>query len=175
MKTTKDFVLFYGRSEWPSNWHNSGFWVKGIWFANGEQYMMYCKAMFFKDAATAALILAEPDPAKVKVLGQAVKPYVEKEWAANRLRFVRRGLLEKAIQNPKIAVQLLATGNRILVEASPSDRIWGIGLGENDPRALDPDRWQGENLLGQAWMWVRAQLRAGVLDAMRADMQKKAA
>jgi len=160
MKITDKFVLFYGRTEVYSNWHKAGFTVKGIAFANGEQYMMYCKAMFFKDEATAARILAEPDPQKVKALGKAVKPFVEAEWAANRLRFVRRGLLEKARQNPAIKEQLLATGDRILVEAAPPDKIWGIGLGENDPRALDPAKWLGLNLLGQAWMWVRDQLRA---------------
>ena len=160
MKTTDKFVLFYGRSEIYSNWHNSGFIVKGIQFANGEQYMMYCKAKFFKDEATAALILAEPDSQKVKALGKDVKPYVDAEWAANRLRFVRRGLLEKARQNPEIAKKLLATGDRIIVEAASGDTIWGIGLGENDPRAQMPDAWRGQNLLGQAWMWVRDQLRA---------------
>lgn len=160
MKITDKFLLFYGRSEIYSNWHKSGFTVKGIRFANGEQYMMYCKAKFFNDEATAALILAEPDPQKVKVLGQAVTPFDEDAWAANRLRLVRRGLLEKARQNPLIALQLMRTGDRIIVEAAPPDRIWGIGMGENDPRALDPDQWLGQNLLGQAWMWVRDQLRA---------------
>jgi ribA/ribD-fused uncharacterized protein len=160
MKITDKFVLFYGRSEIYSNWHNADFTIKGIRFANGEQYMMYCKAMFFKDEATAQLILAEPDPKKVKALGQAVTPYDDAAWAANRLRLVRRGLLEKARQNPLIALQLMRTGDRILVEAAPPDKIWGIGLGENDPRALDPTQWLGQNLLGQAWMWVREQLRA---------------
>jgi ribA/ribD-fused uncharacterized protein len=160
MKTTFKMVLFYGQSECYSNWNPTGFTVKGVLFANGEQYMMYCKAMFFKDADTAKLILAEPDPAKVKALGRKVKGYVEKDWADNRLRFVRRGLLEKARQHPEIARQLLATGYRILVEASPSDKIWGIGLSETDPLALDPTNWRGQNLLGQAWMWVRDQLRA---------------
>lgn len=162
MKITDKFVLFYGRSEIYSNWHNAGFTMKGIRFANGEQYMMYCKAMFFKDEATAARILAEPDPQKVKSLGKAVTPFDEDVWAANRLRLVRRGLLEKACQNPKIALQLMRTGNRTMVEAAPPDRIWGIGLGENDPRALDPEQWLGQNLLGQAWMWVRDQLRADI-------------
>lgn len=165
MKITDAFVLFYGQSEIYSNWNKAGFTVKDIRFANGEQYMMYCKAKFFKDEATAALILAEPDPKKVKVLGYAVKPYIDAEWAANRLRFVRRGLLEKARQNPHIAEQLLATGARTLVEAAPPDRIWGIGLGENDPRALDPTQWRGQNLLGQAWMWVREQLQADLQPA----------
>ncbi len=160
MKITEKFLLFYGRSEVYSNWNKSGFTVKGIFFANGEQYMMYCKAMFFNDAATAAPILAEPDPEKVKILGRAVQGFNEAAWIENRLRLVRRGLLEKARQNPHIKAQLLATGDLILVEASPPDRIWGIGLGENDPRALDPAQWRGLNLLGEAWMWVRAQLRA---------------
>ncbi|KVP75212.1 hypothetical protein WJ96_05495 [Burkholderia ubonensis] len=165
MKVTDEFVLFYGQSEFYSNWNKTGFTVKDIRFANGEQYMMYCKAMFFGDAETAALILAEPDPSKVKGLGRAVKGYVDAQWAANRLRFVRRGLLEKARQHPEIRAQLLATGDRILVEASPSDTIWGIGLRETDPRALDPSQWRGQNLLGQAWMWVRDQLRAEMTQA----------
>jgi ribA/ribD-fused uncharacterized protein len=159
MKTTDKMVLFYGQSECYSNWHKSAFWVKGIYFDNGEQYMMYCKAIFFGDTDAAWKILAEPDPAKVKGLGRAVQGYVDEKWAENRLRFVRRGLLEKARQHPGIKVQLLATGDRILVEASPSDVIWGIGLRETDPLALDPANWRGENLLGQAWMWVREQLR----------------
>lgn len=160
MKTTDELVLFYGKTEFYSNWNTAGFTVKGICFANGEQYMMYCKAMFFGDAETAQRILAEPDPGKVKALGRAVKGYVDALWAANRLRFVRRGLLEKARQHPAIREQLLASGNRTLAEASPSDIIWGIGLRESDPRALDPSQWRGQNLLGQAWMWVRYQLRA---------------
>lgn len=159
MKTTDKLVLFYGQSEFYSNWNKAGFIVKGLRFANGEQYMMYCKAMFFGDEETAAKILAEPDPAKVKALGRQVKGYVDEQWAANRLRFVRRGLLEKARQHPGIKAQLLATGNKILAEASPSDLIWGIGLRENDPLALDPKNWRGLNLLGEAWMWVREQLR----------------
>lgn len=160
MKITETLVLFYGQSEFYSNWNKKGFTVKDIRFANGEQYLMYCKAMFFGDAETAAKILAEPDPKEVKKLGRAVKGYVDAQWAANRLRFMRRGLLEKARQNPEIKEQLLATGHRVLVEASPYDPIWGIGLSENDPRALEPAQWRGQNLLGQAWMWVRAELRA---------------
>ncbi|MEX3983776.1 NADAR family protein [Paraburkholderia sp. EG287A] len=159
MKTTDNLVLFYGQSEFYSNWNKSSFIVKGLKFANGETYMMYCKAMFFGDEETAAKILSETDPARVKALGRAVKGYVDEKWAENRLRFVRRGLLEKARQHPGIKVQLLATGNKVLAEASPSDLIWGIGLRENDPLALDPKNWRGQNLLGQAWMWVREQLR----------------
>jgi ribA/ribD-fused uncharacterized protein len=159
MKTTDNLVLFYGQSEFYSNWNKRRFTVKNVTFDNGEQYMMYCKAVFFGDWDTAVLILAEPDPAKVKALGRKVKGYDDAQWAANRLRFVRRGLLEKARQNPAVRVQLLATGDKILAEASPWDLIWGIGLRETDPLALDPKNWRGQNLLGEAWMWVREQLR----------------
>lgn len=162
MKTTDTLVLFYGQSEFYSNWNMAGFTVKDVRFANGEQYMMYCKAKFFGDEATATQVLAEPDPGKVKALGRAVVGYDDAQWAANRLRIVRRGLLEKARQHQFIRRALLASGDRILVEASPYDTIWGIGLRENDPRALDPAQWRGDNLLGQAWMWVRDQLRAEV-------------
>lgn len=161
MKITDTFVLFYGQSEFYSNWNMTGFTVKGIRFANGEQYMMYCKAKFFGDADTATRILAEPDPRNVKALGRAVRGYDDAKWSATRLKFVSRGLLEKAMQNPRIQEELLGTGDRILVEASPYDTIWGIGLKETDPRALDMSQWRGENLLGQAWMWVREVLRTG--------------
>ena len=165
MKTTNKFVLFYGQSEFYSNWNNSSFWFRGLHFDNGEQFMMFRKAMLFGDIDMAWKILAQPDPAKVKQLGREVKGFVEKVWVETRQRLVREGLLEKARQHPKDRAMLLATGNRTLAEASRSDIIWGIGLGEDDPRALDPKKWRGLNELGEGWMWVREQLRAELAPA----------
>jgi len=155
MKITEDLLLFYGSSEWPSNWNRRGFYVKEIFFPHGEAYMMYCKAMFFQDPVTAQKILNEPDPYKCKQLGLEVSPYVDEAWAANRIRFVRRGLLEKARHHEDVTNALIDSGERLIVEASRSDRIWGIGLNENDPRALDPKQWLGANGLGEGWMWAR--------------------
>ncbi|MDO8416564.1 MAG: NADAR family protein [Agitococcus sp.] len=171
MKTTNELVLFYGRSEFYSNWHATGFRMYGLPFANGEQFMMYCKAMTFGDEVVMAKILKESDPAKVKALGRMVQPYDDEKWAAVRLNLVQRGLLEKARTHPAIAQALLATGTRLLVEASPWDKIWGIGLKETDPRALNPAQWQGLNLLGQAWMWVRQELHTTIAtQAVQTDL-----
>jgi ribA/ribD-fused uncharacterized protein len=165
MKITDELVLFYGQSEFYSNWNKASFWFKGLHFDNGEQFMMFRKAMLFGDMDMAWKILAEPDPAEVKALGRSVSGFVEKVWVANRQRVVREGLLEKARQHPRGKAMLLATGNRILVEASGSDVIWGIGLRENDPHALDPTKWRGLNELGEGWMWVRGVLQAELVPA----------
>jgi ribA/ribD-fused uncharacterized protein len=160
MKITKDLVLFYGRNEFYSNWHPTGFTMYGLNFANGEQFMMYCKALTFGDGTTMAKILKESNPAKVKALGRAVQPYDDAKWAEVRLGMVQLGLLAKARSHPNITRELLSTGTRVLAEASPFDKVWGIGFDENSVHALDPSQWKGTNLLGQAWMWVRQQLHA---------------
>lgn len=161
MKTTDTLVLFWRSGVVFSNWHPSAFTEHGIQLANTEQYMMWQKALLFGDTLVARQILGESDPRKLKDLGRKVAGYREQPWERARLDVMVRGCFLKFSQNPAMAEQLLATGDRQLVEASPYDTIWGIGLGEDDPRALDPAQWKGRNLLGVALMQVRQLLRDG--------------
>jgi len=160
MKTTEKMVLFWRTAEIYSNWHPAPFYVDGIRFANSEQYMMWAKARLFGDEKSAAAMLTVTDPKDLKAMGRRVQGYVEAVWERERMPMMVQGCYAKFSQNPAMRDALLATGDRLLVEASPSDDIWGIGLEESDPRAQDPAQWQGRNLLGEALMQVRATLRA---------------
>lgn len=120
---------------------------------------MYCKAMFFKDTETAQKILNEKVPFKQKKLGRDVKGFNKAVWDANCVKYMTIACTLKFMQNPVLRQQLLDTGDMVIVEASPKDDIWGIGLGEDDPRAVIPSQWLGQNLLGQVLMSVRARLR----------------
>ena len=158
MKTTNHLVLFWASREIYSNWHLASFEVKGVRFNCTEQLMMYRKAMLFGDTETAQAILAEPSPRAQKALGRKVRGFEEALWCAHREHIMFDGCYAKFSQNPALKAELLATGERVLVEASPDDRIWGIGLHETDARAHDPAQWQGLNLLGKALMQVREAL-----------------
>ena len=142
-----------------SQWWACRFEVDGQTYTSAEQFMMAGKARLFGDAETLAQILAAADPSKCKALGRKVRGFVEEQWAAARFDLVTRGNLAKFEQHPRRRAWLLATGEDLLVEASPMDRVWGIGLARTDERAQDPRQWQGQNLLGFALVRTRAILR----------------
>jgi ribA/ribD-fused uncharacterized protein len=142
-----------------SQWWRCTFEVDGQAYTTAEQLMMAGKARCFGDDEALAQILATDDPAEVKRLGRTVRGFDEKVWAAQRFELVTRGNVAKFGQEPSYRAYLLATGDDVLVEASPHDKIWGIGLGVEDARAADPRKWQGKNLLGFALMKARATLR----------------
>jgi hypothetical protein len=161
MKQTHSFVYFWGKQDAFSNWHPSEFTYLGILFSHVEMFMMYSKAMLFGDAETAKQILATPDPKSCKDLGRSVKGFVEETWGKKCQQIVEIGCREKFLQNPSLLEQLLNTDGRLLVEASPYDRIWGIGLSADNPRASTPSTWQGRNLLGHILTKIRDQLLEG--------------
>lgn len=133
--------------------------LQSLRFECCEQYMMYGKAALFKDWGIAAKIMETSDPSRHKSLGRQVKGFVDFVWQQHCREIVRQGNLHKFSQNDNLRRKLLATGDRTLVEASPKDTIWGIGLASNDPRALNPSQWRGTNWLGEALMQVRKELR----------------
>ena len=108
--------------------------------------------------ARAERILAAGHPKQAKDLGRGGAGFDERRWVEHRYRIVVAGNLGKFAQNADERAFLLRTGERVLVEASPVDAVWGIGLAADDPRALDPAAWLGQNLLGQALIEVRAAL-----------------
>ncbi|GAB1639784.1 NADAR family protein [Krasilnikovia sp. MM14-A1259] len=138
-----------------SQWWPAPFTLDGHSFATAEHYMMWRKATLFGDDAMAQRILAAPHPHAAKALGSRVTGFDEKTWAEQRFPIVMAGNLAKFGQHAPLRAFLIGTGPRVLVEASPVDRIWGIGLTRDDPAATDPSQWQGQNLLGFALMHVR--------------------
>lgn len=164
MLATENVVGFfheYGPNGWFSNWYPAVFTVDGVMYLNAEQYLMHQKALCCGDTATAAKVMENPDPKTVKLLGRAITPYDDAKWAAVRQEVIYRGLLAKFGQNSGLKHQLLVTGDALIAECSPNDRIWGIGLPLDDPRCQDPAQWQGESILGRALMRVRDTLRNG--------------
>jgi ribA/ribD-fused uncharacterized protein len=155
---TDQFVFFWRPPTVFGQWTWSEFVVDGERYTCAEQFMMAEKARLFQDEEVRARILATESPREHKKLGRKVRGFSEARWVASREEIVYRGNIAKFSQNPDMLRQLLATGDRILVEASPLDRIWGIGLRGDDPRASDRASWQGLNLLGEALMRVRATL-----------------
>jgi hypothetical protein len=145
-----------------SNWYLSDFQIDGITFTSMEQYMMYKKAVCFKDENIAKQILAEKNVAKIKELGRLVSGYDEHIWNGVRQIIIYEGLLAKFSQNEFLKSRLLDTKNSILAECAVKDRIWGIGLSMTDPKRLTPGEWQGQNLLGYALMLVRDRLKSHI-------------
>jgi len=144
-----------------SQWWACAFTVEGQRYTSAEQFMMAEKARLFGDDATRAKILATDDPGWAKKLGREVRGFDEARWTADRFELVTRGNLAKFGQDDALKAYLLSTGESILVEASPTDTIWGIGLAAADPAASEPGQWRGLNLLGFALMSARATLAAG--------------
>lgn len=161
MRTTQNSVLFWRTKDIYSNWHPSVFVIDGVTYANAEQYMMAAKARLFDDAKVEAEIMAVKgeDPKRMKALGRQVRGYVDDTWVAHREQVMFDACFAKFEQNAALKEQLLATGERTIIEASPVDSIWGIGLAEEDPAAEDPKQWKGLNLLGVALMRVREALQ----------------
>ncbi|RJL32593.1 NADAR family protein [Bailinhaonella thermotolerans] len=138
-----------------SQWWEAEFAEDGHVYRSAEHYMMAHKALLFGDEETAGRILAAAHPGEAKRLGREVRGFDEDEWARRRFGIVVRGNIAKFGAHPELAAYLLATRDRVLVEASPRDRIWGIGLAAGDPRAASPSAWRGLNLLGFALMSAR--------------------
>ena len=143
-------------SQW---WQGSPFVVARASFATAEHWMMASKARMFGDASSEARILASSGPAEAKRLGRSVRGFDEALWARTSSRLVYVGNLAKFSSHPALASFLLSTGDSVLVEASPTDRVWGVGLSRSDPRCHDPRLWRGENRLGFALARVRETLR----------------
>lgn len=142
-----------------SQWYEAAFEVDGVRYPTAEHFMMAEKARLFGDDAALATVLAATTPGHAKAAGRAVRGYSEEQWLTHRFDIVVRANMAKFGQNPQLREFLLKTGDHVLVEASPVDRIWGTGIAADDPRADQPAAWTGLNLLGYALMEVRARLR----------------
>lgn len=159
---TLKYLFFWGHQQSDSitkscfsQWYEAEFEVNGIKFMTAEHYMMAEKALLFGDTEIYQEIIASEKPKKVKQLGRKVKNFNQKIWEENRFDIVVRGNFYKFSQNPELSEFLKNTKDQILVEASPVDTIWGIGLAQDDENAKIPHHWKGLNLLGYALMETR--------------------
>jgi len=141
-----------------SQWWVAPFTVDGVTYSSAEHWMMAHKARLFGDEETFEKIIGAGHPQEAKNLGRTISGFDEDAWVANRFEVVVAGNVAKFEQNTELGAFLLGTRDRILVEASPRDRIWGIGLTAADERTADPHRWEGLNLLGFALMEARARM-----------------
>lgn len=162
-----DFVFFWGHSPLKngnisencfSQWWKCNFYENGIMFICTEQYMMYHKALLFKDYEMAYLILKSDNPKDIKAYGRRVKEFDENLWDITKEQIVIKGNILKFSKNTIMLECLLNTKNKILVEASPHDRIWGIGMKKDAEDVTDVAKWKGLNLLGFALMDIRDRL-----------------
>jgi ribA/ribD-fused uncharacterized protein len=121
---------------------------QGNKFRSTEHYMMYHKALLFKDIPASKMVLTSSTPNGAKKIGRKVKNFDNKIWEANRYEIVKNGNILKFEQNTYLLDFLMSTVGKTLVEASPYDEIWGIALGAKDKKAQNPATWKGLNLLG---------------------------
>jgi len=138
-----------------SQWFPSPFQERGSRFLTAEHYMMYQKAKLFDDSDAMSQVLKSVDPGKAKAIGRTVRGFDQAVWEQHRMGIAVSGNVAKFSSNSEMKKFLIGTGDRILVEASPVDRIWGIGLDEKNPLSADPSKWRGDNLLGFALMETR--------------------
>ena len=138
-----------------SQWYGAPFVIDGQRYPTAEHFMMAEKAALFGDQATRAQVLQAPNPGAAKALGRQVRGFDEPTWLENRFSIVTRANKAKFSQNVELGQFLKQTGSRVLVEASPVDKIWGIGLAQDDEKVNNPNQWRGLNLLGFALMRVR--------------------
>jgi ribA/ribD-fused uncharacterized protein len=145
-----------------SNWHQSPF-TGGLWdgvtrdFNTAEQWMMAAKALLFNDHKSLQAIMASAQPKQQKALGRAVTGFNKTTWERQAQNLVYAGCALKFEQSALLKKFLLNT-HGLLVEASPYDQVWGIGIAESDPRATNPAQWLGTNWLGQVLTCVRNDL-----------------
>ena len=163
------YLLFWGHTPKSngigkhvlSQWWPAPFKADGESYASAEHFMMAEKARLFGDVTTRRANLATTKPGAAKALGRTIVGFDEAKWEATRFQTVVVASLFKFGGDAALKEYLLETGDKVLVEASPVDRIWGIGLAADDPRAERPEDWHGLNLLGFALMCARDMLRVG--------------
>ncbi len=158
--STERFTFFFTEASPFSQWYRCRFEAGGHAFGCAEQYMMHGKAVLFGDPEVAAEILAADHPRTQKALGRKVRGFDNNVWLAAREGIVLAGNRAKFTQNPELQAQLLATRGTTLVEASPFDKIWGVGLAASNPRIQVRAHWRGKNLLGVILTRLREELLA---------------
>jgi len=147
-----------------SQWKHADIIIDGQLYNCNEQYMMAEKARLFKDDHALAKIMSTDEPAVQKLAGRNVVGFDKVQWEQIARLVVYRANFAKFTQHADLYKLLMATEHKVIVEASPKDPIWGIGMSENDPDVTDPSKWKGTNWLGEAIMQVRNDIRQMPVD-----------
>lgn len=153
MKITNKHVFFWGGIY--SQWYLRDIVIDNITYNCCEQYMMHQKALLFGDIYTAQEILEEKVPALQKKLGRKVINFDVNKWNSVAKDIVLKGNIAKFTQHKDLYHSILSTGDRILVEASPLDKIWGIGMDKDEYGVDNPENWRGTNWLGDVLTKVK--------------------
>jgi ribA/ribD-fused uncharacterized protein len=151
-----NFIFFYGGPF--SQWYRSVFEIDGVKYNCAEQYMMAMKAKMFGDDESLLKIMKSHEPWVQKATGRTVKNFDADKWNNVSRDFVYRANMAK-FSIPYLKDYILSTGDKEIVEASPTDKIWGIGLSEDNPDRFDRTKWNGTNWLGEVLMKVRKDLQ----------------
>lgn len=152
---SEKFTYFWGEAPF-SQWSPATFVVNGITYNCTEQWMMAEKARMFNDEETLAKIMAATHPRDQKKLGRQVKGFEVDKWNASAKDVVYAGNRAKFTQNPDMLAELLATTGTTLVEASPYDKIWGIGMSDFEAKGCGGRAgWRGLNWLGEVLTLLR--------------------
>ncbi len=151
-------IAFWGKDSYLSNHHPAVFSVQGQEFSSMEQYLMHAKAMLFRDDTSADKILQTKDCVQQKQYGKQVKGFDRQKWELSATAIAKTGLLAKFSADQSLKERLLATKGKTLVEASPHDTFWGIGMNLHNPAIADQARWKGLNKLGTVLEEVRDEL-----------------
>lgn len=159
---TDQYIFFFGSTKTKykvfSQWYPCTFVDElGLEYANCEQYMMVNKAMLFNDPDSVVKIMAITNPKSIKMLGRKIVGFDPDIWNDNKFDIVIEGNRLKFTQNPELMKILLSTGDKTIVEASPYDKIWGIGLSAEKACKIPEKKWPGQNLLGKALEIVRSE------------------
>lgn len=154
--TSEKFTFFWGGPF--SQWHKAAFTFDGQVYNTAEQYMMAEKARMFGDNTALEGILATRDPGKQKRWGRMVNGFDQARWDSEARNIVYRGNRAKFTTHRDLMQLLFDTEGTTLVEASPVDTIWGIGLAADAADAQDRSKWLGKNWLGEMLQKVRDDL-----------------
>jgi len=160
------YLFFWGHTEASSGiskscfsqWYDSPFQVEGQCFLTAEHHMMYQKALLFGDSVAAERLLAANNPGEAKAIGRQVLGFDQDLWEKHRFSIVVKTNIAKFASHPELRKFLNNTARRVLVEASPVDKIWGIGMAADNSKCENPNNWKGLNLLGFALMEARDKL-----------------
>lgn len=159
--TNKPYHFFYSSRDSFSNFYDAPFEYQGIQFSCSEQFFMYLKAKLFHDSFHASQILGAKTPVIMKRHGRLIPYFDPKIWDEYKQYVMYIALREKVNQHDDIKSKLLNTAPKIIVEASPMDKIWGVGLSHSNPLIQDSRNWQGQNLLGYLWTRLREDIIHG--------------
>ena len=159
IRITDTHYFFWSGQSLFSNWTDTLFVWNNRKLHNAETGMMIQKALLFKDMPAVKRMMIHQNPRLVKHIGRTVENFDKDIWHEKCVDLVVEILLCKFSQNADCKEELLSSGNKVIVESSVYDNIWGIGLATNDDRILDEANWKGLNLLGEALMKTRTLIK----------------